>query len=92
MKGGEVRTGPLALFQDLALAFAVNRQIFRCKFAGGSPAAGHFLLCGQRESNQREGRPGSPPMLFARVALRCSTSPAVCATRAPSTRLLNDRA
>ena len=41
--------------------------------AGGSPAAGHFLLRGQRESNQREGRPSSPHP--SGIARRCSTRP-----------------
>ena len=29
--------------------------------AGGSPAASHFLLLRQKESNQRKGDPGLPP-------------------------------
>src|ERR1019366_7184170 len=31
-------------------------------FAGGSPAASHFLLPRQKESNQRKGDPGLPPL------------------------------
>jgi hypothetical protein len=30
--------------------------------AGGSPAASHFLLLRQKESNQRKGDPGLPPL------------------------------
>ena len=41
--------------------------------AGGSPAASHFLLLRQKESNQRKGDPGLPPL---RGALRCSTGQA----------------
>jgi len=32
--------------------------------AGGSPAASHFLLPRQKESNQRKGDPGLPPFGF----------------------------
>ena len=41
--------------------------------AGGSPAARHFLLLRQKESNQRKGDPGLPPL---RGSLRCSTGQA----------------
>ena len=30
--------------------------------AGGSPAASHFLLLRQKESNPRKGDPGLPPL------------------------------
>jgi hypothetical protein len=42
-------------------------------FAGGSPAASYFLLLRQKESNQRKGDPGLPPL---RGTLRCSASQA----------------
>jgi len=42
-------------------------------FAGGSPAASNFLLLRQKESYQRKGDPGLPPL---RGALRCSTAQA----------------
>jgi len=42
-------------------------------FAGGSPAASHFLLLRQKESNQRKGDPGLPPL---RGTLRCSAGQA----------------
>jgi hypothetical protein len=41
--------------------------------AGGSPAASHFLLLRQKESNQRKGDP-NPPSL--RDPLRCYASQA----------------
>jgi hypothetical protein len=41
--------------------------------AGGSPAASHFLLPRQKESNPRKGDPGLPPL---RGPLRCSTGQA----------------
>jgi hypothetical protein len=34
----------------------------KSKTAGGSPAASHFLLLRQKESNQRKGDPGLPPL------------------------------
>jgi len=34
----------------------------KVKTAGGSPAASHFLLLRQKESNQRKGDPGLPPL------------------------------
>jgi hypothetical protein len=35
---------------------------FKVNFAGGSPAASYFLLLRQKESNQRKGDPGLPPL------------------------------
>jgi hypothetical protein len=46
---------------------------FKVNFAGGSPAASYFLLLRQKESNQRKGDPGLPPL---RGSLRCSTGQA----------------
>jgi hypothetical protein len=45
----------------------------KINIAGGSPAASYFLLLRQKESNQRKGDPGLPPL---RGALRCSTGQA----------------
>ena len=45
----------------------------KINFAGGSPAASNFLLLRQKESNQRKGDPGLPPL---RGTLRCSISQA----------------
>jgi hypothetical protein len=39
------------------------------KFAGGSPAAGHFLLYGQKKVTKENAAPGSPAL---RAPLRCS--------------------
>ena len=51
-----------------------NVNIFKqSKFAGGRPAASYFLLLRQKESNQRKGDPGLPPL---RGSLRCSTGQA----------------
>jgi hypothetical protein len=43
---------------------AGHSQISKNKinFAGGSPAASYFLLLRQKESNQRKGDPGLPPL------------------------------
>ena len=46
---------------------------FKGKTAGGSPAAGHFLLLRQKESDPRKGDPSLPPL---RGTLRCSTGQA----------------
>ncbi len=40
---------------------------------GGCPTASYFLLLRQKESNQRKGDPGLPPL---RGSLRCSTGQA----------------
>ena len=45
----------------------------KINIAGGSPAASYFLLLRQKESNQRKGDPGLPPL---RGSLRCSTGQA----------------
>jgi hypothetical protein len=37
-------------------------QLIKSNFAGGSPAASNFLLLRQKESNQRKGDPGLPPL------------------------------
>ena len=34
--------------------------MFKLNIAGGCPAASHFLLLRQKESNQRKGDPGLP--------------------------------
>ena len=39
------------------------------KFAGGSPAAGHFLLYCQKKVTKEKAAPGSPAL---RASLRCS--------------------
>jgi hypothetical protein len=43
-----------------------GRSPLVCKFntntVGGSPTASHFLLLRQKESNQRKGDPGLPPL------------------------------
>ena len=48
-------------------------DVHKSKNAGGSPAASHFLLLRQKESNQRKSAPGLP---LLRDALRCSTGQA----------------
>jgi len=45
----------------------------KVNIAGGCPAASYFLLLRQKESSQRKGDPGLPPL---RGALRCSTAQA----------------
>jgi len=47
--------------------------LLKSNTAGGSPAASHFLLRRQKESNPRKGAPGLPPL---RGTLRCSTGQA----------------
>ena len=56
---------------------------------GAAPEPVTFSLLAQRESHQRERAPRFAAATSSprAVSLRCSTSPAVCATRAP-TRLL----
>jgi len=49
------------------------RSTNKVNTAGGSPAASHFLLLRQKESDQRKGDPGLPPL---RGTLRCSTGQA----------------
>jgi hypothetical protein len=39
-----------------------NHEWLHAQFAGGCPAASHFLLLRQKESNQRKGAPGLPPL------------------------------
>ena len=58
-----------------ALSLSKGKAYTKIKIntAGGSPAASHFLLLRQKESNQRKGDPGLPPL---RGALRCSTGQA----------------
>ena len=46
---------------------------FKINTAGGRPAASNFLLLRQKESYQRKGDPGLPPL---RGSLRCSTGQA----------------
>ena len=38
----------------------------------GGSGPGYFLLLAHRESNQREGRPGSPPLPRKLVAVPCA--------------------
>jgi len=67
-----------------------------------SPLAGPgYFLCSPKESNQRKEFPGSPRKIgdwpAVRVCpwfsfpLRCSTKPAVCATREPSAPIHTDQ-
>jgi|SRR3989338_4165518 len=39
-----------------------NQTTIKTNTAGGSPAASHFLLLRQKESNPRKGDPGLPPL------------------------------
>ncbi|MDO8292511.1 MAG: hypothetical protein Q7T29_06575 [Gallionella sp.] len=57
----------------LSLSKGVAYSTIKINFAGGSPTASHFLLLRQKESNQKEGDPGLPPL---RGSLRCSTGQA----------------
>ncbi|OIR10489.1 hypothetical protein GALL_78010 [mine drainage metagenome] len=55
-----------------------NHEWLGAQFAGGCPAASHFLLLRQKESNQRKGDPGLPPFGFPRYFANkrgCATRP-----------------
>jgi len=54
---------------------------------GAAPGPVTFFAPPKKVTKER-GIPGSPPLPheFVAVSLRCSTSPAVCATRAPTTQ------
>jgi hypothetical protein len=54
-----------------------SRYYFNCNFAGGSPAAGHFLLCGQKKVTKENAALPSRPFgvpCVARAAGRLRNS------------------
>jgi hypothetical protein len=59
--------------REAADTLRCDTRKIKINFVGGSPTASHFLLLRQKESNQRKGDPGLPPL---RGALRCSTGQA----------------
>ena len=59
---------------------ATKKQV---NFAGGSPAASHFLLSRQKESNPRKRDPNPPPL---RGSLRCSSGQAAAQLARSATR------
>jgi len=73
----------------LLVASQIIPARLRLACRGAAPEPVTFPLLAQRESHQRERAPrfAAASSFPGAVSLRCSTSPAVCATRAP-TRLL----
>src|SRR3989338_3375122 len=53
---------PVQLGRSPCACRIASRVNIKIKTAGGSPAASHFLLLRQKESNPRKGDPGLPPL------------------------------
>ena len=72
--------------RDLAVEVLIPARLRRA-LPGGGPGASDFL-CSPKESHQRKGNPrfAAATSCPCAVSLRCSTTPAVCATRASFTQ------